>query len=66
MSFLSLFKPVLAWVIGVFTKDLVGYLGEYMEKRREKKEQDERIAQLVREFDEKLAAKKLADQEEKK
>ncbi len=66
MSFLSLFKPVLAWVIGVFTKDLVGYLGEYLEKRREKKEQDERIAQLVREFDEKLAAKKLADQEEKK
>lgn len=66
MSFLSLFKPVLAWVIGVFTKDLVGYLGEYMEKRREKKEQDEHIAQLVREFDEKLAAKKLADQEEKK
>lgn len=66
MSFLSLFKPVLAWVIGVFTKDLVGYLGEYLEKRRDKKEQDERIAQLVREFDEKLEAKKLADQVEKK
>lgn len=66
MSFLSLFKPVLAWVIGVFTKDLVGYLGEYLEKRRDKKEQDERIAQLVREFDQKLEAKKLADQEEKK
>ena len=58
MSFLALFKPFFAWVIGVFTKDLVGYLTEYLEKRRMKKEQDERIAQLVKEFDEKLAKHK--------